>query len=64
MVCFFVFFLNQFGLHAAGRRYCYISGTYGLIVSKPSSLIKYKSEYHKTAYHFSSPFTKIIFKSY
>ena len=27
---FFVFFfLNQFGLHAAGRRYCYISGTYG-----------------------------------
>ena len=35
---FVVFFLKQFGLHAAGRRYCYIFGTYGLIVSKSSSL--------------------------
>ena len=52
-------FLSQFGLHAAGRRHCYISGTYGLIVSKPSSLIKYTSEYHKTTYYFPFPFTEI-----
>jgi hypothetical protein len=68
MVCFFfgfcfVFvcvFLSQYGLHAAGRRHCYISGTYGLIVSKPSLLIKYTCEYHKTAYHFPFPFTSIF----
>jgi hypothetical protein len=51
-----VVFFSQFGVHAARKRHCYVSGTYGLIVSKPGSLIKYTSEYNNTTYYFLHTF--------